>query len=120
MFLTADGESSGTRCGNEPIRVTDEGVLTLQVPAALVPELGIEKRTITAPVSPATHRGGEWADRITRNRALRYDLHRDGRGRWYLDTHPGATPRHRRCRATCSGLGAPSGSISMTGTSTRR
>lgn len=84
MFLTADGES-GKKFGNETIRVTDEGVLTLKVPAALVAELGIERLTIAAPVSLGTHRGDEWADRIAQNHAIRYDLHRDGRGRWYID-----------------------------------
>ncbi|MEN4464356.1 hypothetical protein VXE65_20290 [Mycolicibacterium conceptionense] len=83
MFLTADGES-GKRFGNETIRVTDEGVLMLKVPGALVPERGT-RLTITAPISLNTHRGGEWADRITTDRAVRYDLHRDPRGRWYLD-----------------------------------
>lgn len=83
MFLTADGES-GKRFGNETIRVTDEGVLMLKVPGALAPEHG-PRLTITAPVTLNTHRGGEWADRITTDRAVRYDLHRDQRGRWYLD-----------------------------------
>lgn len=84
MFLTADGES-GKRCGNETIRVTPKGVLTVKVPAAVVAEVGTGRLTITAPVSLSTHRGDEWADRIVQNRAVRYDLHRDGRGRWYLD-----------------------------------
>lgn len=83
MFLTADGES-GKRFGNETIRVTDEGVLMIKVPGALVPEHGA-RLTITAPVSLNTHRGEEWADRISADRAVRYDLHRDSRGRWYLD-----------------------------------
>lgn len=83
MFLTADGEC-GKRFGNETIRVTDEGVLMLKVPGALVAEHGI-RLTVTAPVSLNTHRGDEWADRIVAGRAVRYDLHRDPRGRWYLD-----------------------------------
>lgn len=83
MFLTADGES-GKRFGNETIRITAEGVLMIKVPGALVAEHGPRLR-ITAPVSLNTHRGDEWADRITTDRAVRYDLHRDHRGRWYLD-----------------------------------
>lgn len=83
MFLTADGES-GKRFGNETIRVTDDGVFQVKVPGALTPGLGT-RLTITARVSLNTHRGGEWADRITANQAVRYDLHRDHRGRWYLD-----------------------------------
>lgn len=83
MFLTADGES-GKRFGNETIRVTDEGVLTIKVPGALVAEYGARLQ-ITTPVSLDTHRGGQWVDRIAADRAIRYDLHRDPRGRWYLD-----------------------------------
>ncbi|BEL42054.1 hypothetical protein [Mycobacteroides abscessus] len=92
MFLTADGES-GKRFGNETIRVTDEGVLMLKVPGALVAEHGT-RLTIAAPVSLNTHRGGEWADRITADRAVRYDLHRDPRGRWYLDASWGYEQAH--------------------------
>lgn len=84
MFLTADGES-GKKFGNETIRVTDDGVLTLKVPAALVAELGVGRLTVSGLVSLTTHRGGEWADRVGHHRAIRYDLHRDERGRWYLD-----------------------------------
>ncbi|HEY5853206.1 MAG TPA: hypothetical protein VIW24_03910 [Aldersonia sp.] len=48
-------------------------------------ELGIARLTIAAPVSLGTHRGDQWADRIVGNQAIRYDLHRDARGRWYID-----------------------------------
>jgi hypothetical protein len=83
MFLTADGEA-GKKHGNETIRVTPDGVLMIKVPGALTGELGA-RLTIAAPVSLSTHRGGQWADRIAGNSAIRYDLHRDPRGRWYLD-----------------------------------
>lgn len=83
MFLTADGES-GKKHGNETIRVDGHGVLRIKVPRSLADELG-SRLTITAPVSLGTHRGGEWVDRIAGNQAVRYDLHRDARGRWYLD-----------------------------------
>ncbi|WP_425956503.1 hypothetical protein [Xylanimonas sp. McL0601] len=83
MFLTADGES-GKKCGNETIRVTGEGVLTIKVPGALAGEFG-PRLTITPAVSLSTHRGEEWAMRIASNHAIRYDLRRDSRGRWYLD-----------------------------------
>ena len=115
MFLTADGES-GKRFGNETIRVTGEGVLMIKVPGAMVAEHGTRLR-IAAPVSLSTHRGGEWADRIAADRAVRYDLHRDQRGRWYLDASWGdeqaaAVPlgalRHQRTL----------GGISTTATST--
>lgn len=83
MFLTADGES-GKKYGNETIRVTAEGILDIKVPAALASHAG-ERLMITAAVSLSTHRGEEWAERIATRKCVRYDLHRDHRGRWYLD-----------------------------------
>ncbi|MEZ5115574.1 MAG: hypothetical protein R2737_04820 [Candidatus Nanopelagicales bacterium] len=83
-FLTADGET-GKRHGNETIRVTPDGTLTLKVPAALAPTLGTHL-TVTAPVNLDVHRGGEWTDRITAHQAVRYDItHDPGKNRWYLD-----------------------------------
>ncbi|WSZ37064.1 transposase [Streptomyces sp. NBC_00882] len=85
MFLAADGES-GKRFGNETIRVTDTGRLSVKLPAPLA-------HLATAPhgryVLDATvrfqHRGQEWLDRITVNRAVAYRIHHDtGRGRWYI------------------------------------
>jgi hypothetical protein len=84
MFLTADGEG-GKRFGNETIRVDTSGVLAIKVPAVLVGELGTTRLTITTPVTLSTHRGDEWTERIEQDQAIRYDLHRDDRGRWYLD-----------------------------------
>jgi hypothetical protein len=78
------GCEAGKRFGNETIRVTTTGVLQVKVPGALAGDLGT-RLTIIAPVSLDTHRGGEWGDRIIGNRAIRYDLHRSERGRWYLD-----------------------------------
>lgn len=83
IFLTADGES-GKRFGNETVRVTGEGAFSIKVPGGLVAEHRT-RLTIATPASLSTHRGGEWADRITADRAVRYDLHRDQRGCWYLD-----------------------------------
>ncbi|WP_397895334.1 IS200/IS605 family accessory protein TnpB-related protein [Streptomyces canus] len=85
MFLAADGES-GKRFGNETIRVTDTGRLSVKLPAPLT-------RLANAPhgryVLDATvrfqHRGQEWRDRVTANRAVAYRIHRDtARGRWYV------------------------------------
>ncbi|WP_234365187.1 transposase [Streptomyces sp. RTd22] len=85
MFLAADGES-GKRLGNETIRVTAAGQLSVKLPATLV-------RLANAPhgryVLDATvafhHRGEEWRDRITANRAVAYRIHHDvARGRWYV------------------------------------
>jgi hypothetical protein len=72
MFLTADGES-GKRLGNETIRVTDTGQLSLKLPAPLA-------RLANAPhgryLLDATvafrHRSQEWCDRVTANRAVAY------------------------------------------------
>jgi len=85
MFLAADGES-GKRFGNETIRVTDTGQLSIKLPAPLA-------RLANSPhgryVLDATvrfqHRGAEWRDRITTNRAVAYRIHNDtARGRWYV------------------------------------
>ncbi|MFF0084349.1 IS200/IS605 family accessory protein TnpB-related protein [Streptomyces canus] len=85
MFLAADGES-GKRFGNETIRVTDTGQLSLKLPAPLA-------RLANAPhgryLLDATvrfqYRGAEWLDQVTVNRAVAYRIHHDTRrDRWYL------------------------------------
>ncbi|WP_069762835.1 IS200/IS605 family element transposase accessory protein TnpB [Streptomyces sp. LUP47B] len=85
MFLAADGET-GKRFGNETIRVTDTGQLSLKLPAPLA-------RLANAPhgryLLDATvafrHRSQEWCDRVTANRAVAYRIHHDVmRGRWYV------------------------------------
>lgn len=82
-FFTADGET-GKKHGNETIRVTPSGAVTVKVPAALVAEFG-SHITLNAPVT-FSHRAAEWADRVTTHRAVRYDVTFDPeRGRWYLD-----------------------------------
>ncbi|MFC4471995.1 IS200/IS605 family accessory protein TnpB-related protein [Streptomyces xiangluensis] len=84
-FLQADGES-GKRYGNETIRVTDEGEVSLKLPAPLAHLANAPhgRYVLTARVAFA-HRGEQWADRITANRAVAYRIHEDtGRGRWYL------------------------------------
>lgn len=90
MFLTADGES-GKRFGNETIRVTDTGVLSVKVPAPLVGRYGT-RLTISRPVG-FNHRADEWATRVAGNHAVRYDISYDpGRDRWYLDASWAVTP----------------------------
>ncbi|MFI7300780.1 IS200/IS605 family accessory protein TnpB-related protein [Streptomyces sp. NPDC050121] len=85
MFLTADGES-GKRFGNETIRITDTGQVSIKLPVSLA-------RLANAPhgryVLDATvtfqYRGEEWRDRIIMNRAVAYRIHHDvTRGRWYV------------------------------------
>ena len=83
MFLTADGES-GRAGGNETIRLTAAGVLTLKVPDPLNAALG-SHLALSVPVM-FSHRGGEWADRVAARRSIRYDISFDPvKNRWYLD-----------------------------------
>ncbi|WP_246203333.1 IS200/IS605 family accessory protein TnpB-related protein, partial [Streptomyces tailanensis] len=84
-FLAADGES-GKRYGNETIRVTADGEVSVKLPAPLAHLANAPhgRYVLTGRVVFA-HRGEQWADRITANRAVAYRIHEDtGRGRWYL------------------------------------
>ncbi|WP_329450198.1 transposase [Streptomyces sp. NBC_01724] len=84
-FIAADGES-GKRFGNETIRVTPDGEVTIKLPVPLAHLANTRngRYTLTARVGFA-HRGAEWADRITANRAVAYRIHLAvERGRWYL------------------------------------
>ncbi|MEV6592710.1 hypothetical protein [Streptomyces acidicola] len=87
LFLTADGES-GVPHGNYTITVDPvDGTVSLVLPEPLrhlanAPR-GRYKLSCTAQF---THRRGEWLDRVTAHRAVRYDITYDpSRGRWYLD-----------------------------------
>ncbi|WP_385621072.1 IS200/IS605 family accessory protein TnpB-related protein [Streptomyces sp. P8-A8] len=84
-FLTAHGES-GKRFGNETIRVTDAGEVSIRLPAPLAHLANAKHgRYVLASTVAFAHRGAEWADRITANRAVAYRIHLDtDRGRWYL------------------------------------
>ncbi|MCX4800941.1 transposase [Streptomyces sp. NBC_01214] len=84
-FLAADGES-GKRFGNETIRVTPDGEVSIKLPAPLA-YLANSKhgRYVLASTVAFKHRGQEWADRIEGDRAVAYRIHLDAqRGRWYL------------------------------------
>ncbi|GAA3482689.1 hypothetical protein GCM10018966_072210 [Streptomyces yanii] len=84
-FIAADGES-GKRFGNETIRVTPHGEVSIRLPAPLahLANAGHGRYVLASRISFA-HRGQEWADRIEANRAVAYRIHLDtGRGRWYL------------------------------------
>ncbi|WSA81415.1 IS200/IS605 family accessory protein TnpB-related protein [Streptomyces sp. NBC_01799] len=84
-FLAADGES-GKRFGNETIRVTPDGEVSIRLPAPLTHLANTKhgRYTLTARIAFA-HRGAEWADRIAANRAVAYRIHLDtDRGRWNL------------------------------------
>jgi IS605 OrfB family transposase len=85
-FLTADGES-GKRFGNETVRVTPDGQISIKLPAPLA-ELANSKhgRYVLAAKVSFPHRGEEWRDRITANRAVAYRIHLNvATSRWYLD-----------------------------------
>jgi hypothetical protein len=84
-FIAADGEP-GKRFGNETIRVTPHGEVSIKLPVPLahLANAGHGRYILTARIGFA-HRGQEWADRITANRAVAYRIHLDTqRGRWYL------------------------------------
>ncbi|MEV7390720.1 MULTISPECIES: hypothetical protein [unclassified Streptomyces] len=87
LFLTADGES-GAPHGNYTITVDPrDGSLTLVLPEPLrhlanAPR-GRYRFTCTVTFH---HRRPEWLDRVSANRAVRYDIVQDpARDRWYLD-----------------------------------
>jgi hypothetical protein len=105
-FIAADGES-GKRFGNETIRITPDGEISIRLPAPLAYLANAKHgRYVLAAKVAFAHRGAEWADRIDANRAVAYRVHLDtGRGRWYLtaawqrpavQTIPLATARARR------------------------
>ncbi|WP_406470195.1 transposase [Streptomyces hirsutus] len=84
-FLQADGES-GKRYGNETIRISPDGQVSLRLPAPLVGLANAPhgRYVLTGRVGFA-HRGPEWADRVEANRAVAYRIHHDvDRGRWYV------------------------------------
>ncbi|WP_330247974.1 MULTISPECIES: IS200/IS605 family accessory protein TnpB-related protein [unclassified Streptomyces] len=84
-FLAADGES-GKRFGNETVRVTPDGEVSIKLPVPLAHLANTKhgRYILTARIAFA-HRGAEWADRIEANRAVAYRIHLDTeRGRWYL------------------------------------
>ncbi|PVC85320.1 IS200/IS605 family element transposase accessory protein TnpB [Streptomyces sp. CS131] len=84
-FLAADGES-GKRFGNETIRVTPDGRVSIKLPAPLAHLANTRHGRYTLASTVAfDHRGTEWADRIQSNRAVAYRIHLNtARGRWYL------------------------------------
>ncbi|MEV5932201.1 IS200/IS605 family accessory protein TnpB-related protein [Streptomyces sp. NPDC052079] len=85
-FLQADGES-GKRFGNETIRITPQGEVSIRLPAPLAHLANAKHgRYVLAAKVRFPHRGQEWADRVEANRAVAYRIHYDtGRGRWYVD-----------------------------------
>jgi IS605 OrfB family transposase len=84
-FLAADGES-GKRFGNETIRITPDGDVSIKLPVPLahLANASHGRYVLSARVKFA-YRRDEWADRIAGNRAVAYRIHHDvDRGRWYV------------------------------------
>ncbi|MEU2978815.1 IS200/IS605 family accessory protein TnpB-related protein [Streptomyces hirsutus] len=84
-FLRADGES-GKRHGNETIRISPDGEVSLKLPAPLKQWANAPhgRYVLTGRIRFA-HRGPEWADQVAVNRAIAYRIHHDAaRGRWYV------------------------------------
>ncbi|WP_406470973.1 IS200/IS605 family accessory protein TnpB-related protein [Streptomyces sp. NBC_01615] len=84
-FLQADGES-GKRYGNETIRISSDGEVSIKLPAPLKELANAPHgRYVLACRVGFAHRGSEWADRVEANRAVAYRIHYDvDRGRWYV------------------------------------
>ncbi|WP_200816022.1 transposase [Nocardiopsis sp. JB363] len=84
-FLQANGET-GKRFGNETIRVTPQGEVSIKLPAPLAGWANAPHgRYLLSGTAVLAHRGGEWAERVAANRAVAYRVHLDvDRGRWYL------------------------------------
>ncbi len=84
-FCQADGES-GKRYGNETIRISPDGEVSIKLPAPLAHLANTPHgRYILACRVTFAHRGDDWADRVASNRAIAYRIHLDtGRDRWYL------------------------------------
>lgn len=85
MFLAADGES-GKHFGNQTIRVTDTGQISIRLPSPLAHLANAPHgRYVLDATVRFRHRGQEWCDRVTTNRAVAYRIHHDTvRGRWYV------------------------------------
>ncbi|MGI5326379.1 IS200/IS605 family accessory protein TnpB-related protein [Actinomadura nitritigenes] len=100
-FLHADGES-GKRYGNETVRVTPSGEMSIRLPAPLVHLANASHgRYVLSARVAFQHRGVEWADRIATNRAVAYRIHLDvDRGRWYV------TASWQRAAVPCLSLAA--------------
>lgn len=85
-FLFADGES-GKRWGNETIRVTPDGQVSIRLPGPLTHLANAPyRRYVLSGHVEFAHRGDEWRDRVAASRAVAYRIHyAPSKQRWYLD-----------------------------------
>lgn len=94
-FLTADGES-GKKYGNETLRITPDGEISLKLPAPLAGWANAPHgRYVLAARVGFAHRGEQWRARVSADQAVAYRIDYDpARDRWYVTAswqHP-ATP----------------------------
>ncbi|GHA20375.1 hypothetical protein GCM10010329_49620 [Streptomyces spiroverticillatus] len=84
-FLRADGEA-GKKFGNDTIRVTPNGEVSIKLPTPLARMANAPRgRYLLSAQVAFRHRGQEWADRVALHQAVAYEIHFDAvRGRWYL------------------------------------
>ncbi|WP_223167195.1 transposase [Nonomuraea sp. SYSU D8015] len=84
-FLQADGES-GKRYGNETIRLSPTGEVSIRLPEPLAHLANAPHgRYVLAARVRFAHRSTGWADRVAADRAVAYRIHLDvRRGRWYI------------------------------------
>ncbi|WP_444960988.1 IS200/IS605 family accessory protein TnpB-related protein [Nocardiopsis sp. M1B1] len=93
FFLQTDGES-GKRYGNETIRITPGGQVSIRLPAPLAHLANAPRgRYVLSGRVAFAHRGTEWADRVEADGAVAYRIHLDaGRVRWYVSASWTPTP----------------------------
>ncbi|EMF54513.1 hypothetical protein SBD_4181 [Streptomyces bottropensis ATCC 25435] len=97
LVCQADGES-GKRYGNETIRISPDGEVSIKLPAPLRYLANAPHgRYVLACRVAFAHQGEERADRVAANRAIAYRIHLDtGRERWYVTAAWQIPPtRHR-------------------------
>ncbi len=85
-FLSADGET-GKRFGNETVRVSPDGEVSVRLPAPLAHLANAaHARYVLTGTARFAHRGQQWAQRVSANQAVAYRIHfSPDKQRWYLD-----------------------------------
>jgi IS605 OrfB family transposase len=84
-FLQADGES-GKRFGNETIRVSPHGEVSVRLPAPLIHLANTAHgRYVLSAQVVFSHRNRQWHERVAADQAVAYRIQEDvDRGRWYV------------------------------------